>query len=684
MDTDAPFTGPLAAALEPALPAGREARTAALADLLRSPGSALPVPPTDAGTLWGPGGDLAADPAARPVLDALVGAATADLGTPWPHPLASTAAALHRDGDRTAHEDLVFSRQHRLTRAAVAAAVTGEERLVDEVADGVWQLCEQSTWCWPAHDDARATRGWVLPSVTDPYLDLGAGEAVGQLAWLDHLLGTRLDERWPGLRARIRHEARLRVVEPFLRRRDWHWLGLDGHVHNWSPWIHGNVLVAALRLLDGDDEAATRARVVALAVEGLDRYVAALPTDGAIDEGVAYWWNGACRALEALDVLAHATGGALDALDPRVAPPALTATVAFPHRMHLGGDWYVNLADAQARLARPHPWRALHRAAVRLGDADAAAYAASRVGPGGPLAHAEDGLGRTLRALADDAWRRDATGPADPPLPGRTWLASTQVLVARERPGTSAGLALAVKGGHNGEAHNHDDVGSVVVASDGVPTVVDAGRPTYTARTFGPDRYDIWCMQSSWHSVPEVAGTPQGAGRGFGARDVVPTLPAGEEQAAGLALDLAGAYPVAGLRRWRRDARLAPGVEGGAGWVVVTDEWDWADDGPGGGRAPTTVRWLLAGTVELGPGHARVRPLDGATPLLLSWPSGVRATLVDRELDDPMHTEVWGSRLTRLDLDVTGLRAVRLEVTPDPDGTPPGATRPATQEADTP
>ena len=51
---------------------------------------------------------------------------------------------------------------------------------------------------------------------------------------------------------------------------------------------------------------------------------AVLPEDGAIDEGYAYWWNGACRALEALDVLRHATGGALDAS----AVPALAPTGA--------------------------------------------------------------------------------------------------------------------------------------------------------------------------------------------------------------------------------------------------------------------------------------------------------------------------------------------------------------------
>ncbi len=636
-------------------------------DHLRPPDEALPVPPAgDRGT-W----DLGSGSADRPTRAALLAGAERDLGTPWPTPLASTAARLHRDGDRDTHEQLVFARQRRLTRAVVAAASTLEDRWVDEAADGLWLLCEQSSWCWPAHDDAFPAHGSVLPVTAHPYLDLGAGEVAGQVAWADHVLGDVLDARYPGLRARLRREVRARVLDPFVGRRDWHWLGLDGDVHNWNPWIHGNVLVAALRLLDGAGDGALRAHVVDLVVEGLDRYVASLPDDGAIDEGYAYWWNGACRALEAFDLLAHATGGALDALAPEAATaPALRATVAFPHRMHLGDGWYLNLADGQARPSAEQPWHALHRAARRVDDPEAAAHAAAHRRADAPVAVDADGLGRLLRALTDAEWCR-AAPPAAPPHPGEVWLPSTQVLLARERAGTRAGLTLAVKGGHNGEHHNHNDVGGVVVASDGVPVVVDAGRPTYTAQTFGPDRYAIWTMQSSWHSVPEVAGTAQGAGREFAARDVTPSLDAGRP---GLSLDVAGAYPVTGLRSWLRSAHLerrtAHGADPAGARVVVDDAWDLEpdsnpepdpDDGAPGG-ALTSVRYLLAGDVDLDRGTAVVRPLDGATPVRLTWPADVPAALHERALDDPMLTDVWGGRLTRLDLDVTGRREVRVVV----------------------
>jgi len=619
----------------------------ALAALLAPPARALPVASADDRAVWAPGGS--ADAVS---IDGILSRADADLDRPWPIPLASAAARLHDDGNRDGWESVLYERQRRLSRAAVAAAVLADDpvrgpRYLAEVLDGVWLFCEQSSWCWPAHDDAFRERGSVLPVVTAPYLDLGAGEVVSLLAWVDQLIGDRLEARYPGIRSRVRHEARVRIFEPFTQRRDWHWLGLDGDVHNWNPWIHGNVLVAALRLLDDPAEADERAAIVALALEGIDRYVSVLPEDGAIDEGYAYWWNGACRALEALDVVRHATGGVLDASGIT----ALRETVAFPHRMHLGGDWYLNLADGQARVSAAQPWHALHRAALVAGDRDAAAHAASHrwvESPefgGSPAAIEHPGFGRLLRGITDPAWVGAAQESS--PFPRDVWLPSTEVLLARSQGGTARGLTVAAKGGHNGEHHNHNDVGSFIVASDGVPVVVDAGRPTYTLQTFGPDRYDIWTMQSGWHNVPVIGGQEQPPGAAYAASGVEVSI--GDD--AMFSAELSGAY--AGAAPWRRTVRL----DRAAGQVVVSDAWT-----PVASAHRTEVRLLLAGEVHLDGTAVVVTPLDGASPVRISWPEGVEASLVVRELDDPVLSSVWGAKLTRLDLDVTSRDAIAVTV----------------------
>ncbi|GAA2878528.1 heparinase [Actinoplanes cyaneus] len=603
--------------------------------MLLPPGRCLPVPPATDRAAW-----------AVPPVDELRSRAAADLGTPWPVPLASGYARYFRDGDRDAYEQVVRARHERVTRAAVLAAVTLGERWLDEVADGVTLWCEQSSWCWPAHDDTYERHGSVVPTVTDPYLDLGAGEVAAELAWIDHLLGAQLDERTPGLRQRIRHEVERRVLGPFERRRDWHWLGLDGRVHNWNPWIHGNVLVAALQLVD---EGERRESLIRLVIDGLDRYVAALPADGAIDEGYAYWWNGAGRLLEALDVLAYASGGVLNAEPIRV----LRETVAFPHRMHLGGPWYVNFADCPARPRGEQPWHALHREARRAGDEATMAYAAAHRTPGTPVARESDGLGRLLRALTDPGWITATGAGSESWLPLDVWLPSTQVLVARMAAGSPAGLTLAVKGGHNGENHNHNDVGGFVVALGGVPVLVDPGRPTYTAQTFGPRRYELWPMRSTWHNVPWIRGREQAPGPEHGAAGVVTS--SGRTYAQ-MSLDLANAYPAAGsrasveIRRWRRTARL----DRARAEVTVRDQWELAP----AGHSPTRLHLIVAGAVRLAAGHAVITALDGAGVLRLSWSPPMPCTTTIQELDDPLLSDVWGDQLTRLEIDVSGLGSI--------------------------
>ena len=92
-----------------------------------------------------------------------------------------------------------------------------------------------------------------------------------------------------------------------------------------------------------------------------------------------------------------------------------------------------------------------------------------------------------------------------------------------------------------------------------------------------------------------------------------------------------------------------------SGHVTIDDRWEAA--GP-----DTEVRLLLAGSVTTGDGWARVTPLDGATPVRITWPAGAPHTLVVRELDDPMLTDVWGDRLSRLAISAGGRTELRVTV----------------------
>ena len=95
---------------------------------------------------------------------------------------------------------------------------------------------------------------------------------------------------------------------------------------------------------------------------------------------------------------------------------------------------------------------------------------------------------------------------------------------------------LGAKFGSNGDSHNHNDTGSITVYKDGRTFLIDIGVESYTKKTFSPQRYEIWTMQSAWHNLPTFDGVQQLPGAEYAAREVCTA----ENSITG---ELAGAYP---------------------------------------------------------------------------------------------------------------------------------------------
>jgi hypothetical protein len=93
--------------------------------------------------------------------------------------------------------------------------------------------------------------------------------------------------------------------------------------------------------------------------------------------------------------------------------------------------------------------------------------------------------------------------------------------------------------------------------------------------------------------------------------------------------------------------------------VTVADTWHFT-----GGNAPSALRFLLAGQVELpSPGQVVVRPPGGGRAALVTWdPARTTAALTVRRLNDNMLSDVWGDRLTRLELILPGTAHGGIEV----------------------
>lgn len=479
------------------------------------------------------------------------------LGYAWPALPATRYLDFSRIGNRSNFEALHFDRRHTLETLVLAECLEAQGRFLDDIVNGIWAISEESSWCLPAHIRVQRA-GDTLPDVTEPIVDLFAAETSALLAWVLYLLGARLDSVSPLVRPRIEHEIQSRVLAPCLARDDFWWMGFvdrGRRVNNWNPWVCSNWLASVL-IVERDD--ARRVAAVAKIMRALDNFIDPYPADGGCDEGPNYWGRAGASLFDNLELLRAATGGWIDLYDE----PLVQEIGRYIYRAYIAGDFYLNFADASAIV---YPEALLvYRYGLRIGDAamvDFGRWLADRQNAGEVgVVQGTGSLPPSLgRAIPDLFVLADALAqPGRPPLLRDVWLPAIEVMTARD--GASGdGFYLAAKGGHNDESHNHNDIGNFVLFVDGDPVLVDAGVETYTAKTFSDRRYEIWTMQSAYHSLlPTVDGVQQAPGATFAARNVAC---AADDASAALTLDIAGAYPPAAkLAHWQRTVTLQRGA----------------------------------------------------------------------------------------------------------------------------
>ena len=485
----------------------------------------------------------------------------------WPDLPATLFLEYAREGNRSRYEHEHFARRTALTDLIIAECVEGKGRFIDDIANGVWAICEESFWGVPAHVGAQKA-GSGLPDPTEPVVDLFAAETGESLAWTSYLLGERLDGVSPMIRKRIGYEIDRRILTPCLTRDDFGWMGFaGGRVNNWNPWCNSNWLACTL-LIEPDES--RRIGAVAKIVRSLDHFFDAYDDDGGCDEGPGYWSRAGGSLFDCLDLLRGATNGAIDVYDQ----PLFKEIGRYICRVHVAGDYFVNFADASAKASPPG--ELVYRYGKRIGDDRLAAFGAyffarDRAEGSGFAGGGGYTVGRYLPEIFNAAELRAAQ--AKLALVRDVWLSGIQVMTARCGEGTADGFFIAAKGGHNAESHNHNDVGSFIVYRDGRPILIDVGVETYSRKTFSAQRYEIWTMQSAYHNLPTINGVMQSPGREFAARNVAYEA---DDNHAQLRLDLAGTYPKqTGLKSWVRTVRLNRGKD-----IVLTE--DYALEQPAG------------------------------------------------------------------------------------------------------
>lgn len=486
-------------------------------------------------------------------------------------------------GTRKEYEHPYFGRRARLIALALAALLDEDDAHLPALEDTIWAICDEYTWCLPAHLGRPAASPRPDRREPEQVVDLFAAETAHALAETLLLLGQRLH---PWMSFRVRAEIERRVFRPLFHDPvHFHWESVP---MNWASVCAGAAGMAALAL---EDDQERLAGMVERCCRAMECFMEGFGPDGGCAEGIGYWQYGFGYYVYFAEMLREYTAGRLDLLDNALA----RRVAAFPAGVSLGGDTFVNYSDGSRtmKLAPGLVARLHRRVGMPLPDM-----------PHLPGLH-DDHAYRWPHVTRNVAW-------SEPGVFGRATPDGTVVfehlgwVVDRRRAGDTM-LAFSARGGHNGEPHNQNDLGHFIVSVGGESLLADLGAGLYTRQYFSATRYEHIHNSSAGHSVPLIDGRTQQPGAEHAAT-VLRCAP--HPRGVSLALDLTRAYDVPGMRRLTRAFDWSCDPERAAARLTLEDRFEF-------GSAPASLDevFISLHAPELAEGRITWRGQDGQATL---------------------------------------------------------------------
>lgn len=444
--------------------------------------------------------------------------------TPIPEAPESLYKDYYQTGNRTRYQAVNSARSGRLSTLVIAECLMNEGKFLPAIEASLADHLAYPSWVLPAHDqNAEIYDGKAV------YADLASTAFSWQLATTDYWLGERLQ---PATRAKIRSEIERRTFAPYRKslmggdKYNW-WINTE---NNWNAVCHAGVVGAALALIDLPKE---RAFYVAAAAQKSEPFLNGFTSDGYCSEGLGYWNYGFGNFVDMAETVRRATRGNVDWIREM---PKVRTVALFGPKMEISSGIYGTFADCaisakpdslllsrlneqlhlglpgySLRLAPSLPWNPVGLGLFgfpvpeRSNATDANAE------------HSTD----SVEKVVDSASTTDLAADASSVGGIRETFPDAGVYVFRPEMDSEHGktctqrtdqLAMIVKGGHNAEMHNHNDVGSYTITLGGKSPILDPGGEIYTSRTFSGKRYESNALNSFGHGVPRIAGKLQKTG----------------------------------------------------------------------------------------------------------------------------------------------------------------------------
>lgn len=450
-----------------------------------------------------------------------------------------------KTGNRVDFEEKYFARRRRLSALVMGECVSYKGSYLNEIADTIFAICEESAWQLPAHNSyVRDTKALPLPDVDRPLLDLFACETGAVLASTLYLLKEEIENVAPTLTKRVELEINNRIIKPYVSNWFW-WMGGKGErTLNWTVWCTQNVLLTAFM---ANVENESQKNVLRKAVESLNCFLEDYGDDGCCDEGAQYYRHAGLCLFNASVVVNTVTGGAFEYVWDI---PKIKNIANYILNAHVADKYYINFADCAAVAGRCGAREYLFGKACNLNELTAFAANDWKKEENKGLI-LENNLFYRLQSIFTEKEMSEST-VKNQTKPKDVFYPSTGLFIARDNKYT-----LAVKAGHNADNHNHNDVGSFTIYIDGRPFLIDIGVENYTAKTFSDKRYEIWTMQSSWHNLPEFDSNMQMPGKEYCAKNVETSFSETESQ---IKMELSSAWgKTAKLNEYHRQVSIKKG-----------------------------------------------------------------------------------------------------------------------------
>ena len=377
-----------------------------------------------------------------------------------------TYASYFGKGDQG---DIWFRQLFQLQTSALMSLIYYDnEEYFNNLLEIIWAYCAEYSWSPLGHHNSYYN---TTPDEYDPALiDIYAASIGFSMAEIKNLFSDRLPQL---VKDRMSHQIRMRIIDPYINKR-FFW---EKHDNNWNAVCTG--AVGGTLMYEAPDVFLANKERLAKSVEC---YLEPYADDGVCVEGTAYWGFGFGFFAIYASLLKEFTNGE----DDLFKLPKVKKIAQFVQKTFMDTHTMVTYSDCNLTegywIGLPHLLRSIYGEDIDKLPSEQGTIIAYQ--------HFAFAL-RCFIYYKKEFTADDKLAPVIYNLKDTGWFI---------KRGEHYGIAL--KGGTNGESHNHNDVGSFILSHNNKQIFTDLGSGAYSQDYHGEKRYTFFHPSSLSHNVP--------------------------------------------------------------------------------------------------------------------------------------------------------------------------------------